>query len=45
MIKIKHINEDDYARIFVFGDMHGCLGLFNLMIKKINLTKKDLVII
>ncbi|WP_314069563.1 metallophosphoesterase [Campylobacter showae] len=45
MIKIKHINEDDYARIFVFGDMHGCLRLFNLMIKKINLTKKDLVII
>ena len=39
MIKIKHINENDYARIFVFGDMHGCLGLFNLMIKKINLTK------
>jgi len=45
MIKIKHINENDYARIFVFGDMHGCLGLFNLMIKEINLTKKDLVII
>ena len=45
MIKIKHINEDDYARIFVFGDLHGCLGLFNLMLKKINLSKKDLIII
>lgn len=45
MIKIKHINEDDYARIFVFGDMHGSLGLFNLMLKKINLSKKDLIII
>ena len=45
MIKIKHINEDDYARIFVFGDLHGSLGLFELMIEKINLTKSDLVII
>ena len=45
MIKIKHINEDDYARIFVFGDLHGSLGLFELMIKKINLSKKDLIII
>ena len=45
MIKIKHINEDDYARIFVFGDLHGSLGLFNLMLKKINLSKKDLIII
>ena len=45
MIKIKHINENDYARIFVFGDLHGCLGLFNLMLKKINLSKKDLIII
>ena len=45
MIDIKHINENDYARIFVFGDMHGCLRLFNLMLKKINLSKKDLIII
>ena len=45
MIDIKHINENDYARIFVFGDLHGSLGLFNLMLKKINLSKKDLIII
>lgn len=45
MLKIEHINEDEFERIFVFGDLHGCLNLFNQMIEKINLTKQDLIII
>ncbi|WP_295142716.1 metallophosphoesterase [uncultured Campylobacter sp.] len=45
MLKIKRINESDFERIFVFGDLHGCLGLFDAMLEKINLTKNDLIVI
>ena len=45
MLKIKRINESDFERIFVFGDLHGCLGLFDAMLEKINLSKNDLIII
>lgn len=45
MLKIKRINESDFELIFVFGDLHGCLGLFDAMLEKINLTKNDLIVI
>lgn len=45
MLKIKRINESDFERIFVFGDLHGCVGLFDAMLEKINLTKNDLIVI
>lgn len=44
-LKIEYIDEDRYKRIFVFGDLHGSLHLFDEMIKKISLSKDDLVII
>ena len=44
-LKIERINEDRYERIFVFSDLHGSLHLFDEMIKKISLSKDDLVII
>ncbi len=44
-MRIEHFNEDDFERIFVFGDLHGRIDLFEAMLKKINFTRYDLLVI
>ena len=45
MLKIEHFNEDDFDKIYVFGDLHGSFELFCKMIEKIKISKNDLLII
>lgn len=40
MLKTEYFSEDDFERIFVFGDLHGRLDLFELMLEKIKPIKK-----
>ena len=44
-MKIEKINEDDYERIFLTSDIHGHYSMFEELLDKIKLTKKDLLII
>ena len=44
-MKIEKINEDDYERIFLTSDIHGHSSMFEKLLDKIKLTKKDLLII
>jgi len=44
-LKIEKINEDDYERIFLTSDIHGHYSMFEKLLDKIKLTKKDLLII
>ena len=44
-MKIEKINEDDYERIFLTSDIHGHYSMFEKLLDKIKLTKKDLLII
>lgn len=44
-LKVEKIDEDKFERIFVFGDLHGSLHLFDEMIAKISPSKNDLIII
>lgn len=44
-MKIEKINEDDYERIFLTSDIHGHYSMFEELLDKIKLTKKDLIII
>ena len=44
-MKIEKINEDDYERIFLTSDIHGHYSMFEDLLDKIKLTKKDLIII
>lgn len=44
-VNIKKINEEDYERIFVMTDLHGCYDLFTKIMDEVNFTKKDLLII
>lgn len=44
-VKVQRIKEKDYERIFVMTDLHGRYDLFLKMIEKINLSKKDLLIV
>jgi serine/threonine protein phosphatase len=44
-LKIEKINEDDYERIFLTSDIHGHYSMFEELLDKIKLTKKDLLII
>lgn len=43
-LRVEHIDEEQYKRIFVFGDLHGSLHLFDKMIKKISPNKDDLIV-
>lgn len=45
MLKIEHFDDAKFDKIYVFGDLHGSYDLFTKMLKKIKLTKDDLVII
>ncbi|NLK67094.1 MAG: serine/threonine protein phosphatase [Campylobacteraceae bacterium] len=45
MLRVEHFDETKFDKIYVFGDLHGSYDLFNKMLKKIKLTKNDLVII
>ena len=40
-VNIKKINEEDYERIFVMTDLHGCYDLFTKIMDEINFTKKE----
>ena len=44
-MKIEKINEDEYERIFLTSDIHGHYSMFEELLDKIKLTKKDLLII
>ena len=44
-LKIEKINENDYERIFLTSDIHGHYSMFEELLDKIKLTKKDLLII
>ena len=44
-MKIEKINENDYDRIFLTSDIHGHYLMFEELLDKIKLTKKDLLII
>ena len=44
-LKIEKINENDYDRIFLTSDIHGHYSMFETLLDKIKLTKKDLIII
>lgn len=44
-LKIEKINENDYDRIFLTSDIHGHYPMFETLLDKIKLTKKDLLII
>ena len=44
-MKIEKINEYDYERIFLTSDIHGHYSMFEKLLDKIKLTKKDLLII
>ncbi len=44
-MKIEKINENDYDRIFLTSDIHGHYPMFETLLDKIKLTKKDLLII
>ena len=45
MLKVDYFKEADYDKIYVFGDLHGRLDLFDLMIDKTMPTQSDLVVI
>ena len=45
IIRIEKIHEKDFERIFVTSDIHGYYSLFLKLLDKIQLTKKDLLII
>ena len=44
-MKIENIDENDYERIFLTSDIHGHYSMFEELLDKIKLTKKDLLII
>ena len=44
-LKIEKIDENDYDRIFLTSDIHGHYSMFETLLDKIKLTKKDLLII
>ena len=41
MLKVDYFKEADYDKIYVFGDLHGRLDLFDLMIDKITPIKSN----
>lgn len=45
MLKVDYFKEVDYDKIYVFGDLHGRLDLFDLMVDKIAPTQSDLLVI
>lgn len=45
IIRIEKIHEKDFERIFITSDIHGYYSLFLKLLDKIQLTKKDLLII
>ncbi|MEZ9708763.1 metallophosphoesterase [Vibrio breoganii] len=44
MLNIEQINIDDFDRVFVIGDVHGCVSHVQFLAKELNVGKNDLIL-